>query len=69
MNNHWIVAFRETLHNGDYVADEHIYAQSDAAILIRDVKVALQKKSILDGHLELQRMAALAEKPETERNL
>lgn len=69
LNNHWIVAFRETLHNGDYVADEHIYAQSDAAILIRDVKVALQKKSILDGHLELQRMAALAEKPETERNL
>lgn len=61
LHNHWIVAFSDTVHTRDYVAQEHIYLQANVQEMIRDIKAALQKPSVLENHLKLQKMSALSE--------
>ena len=62
LHNHLIFAFRETAHNLDYVADEHIYAAADADAMLADVKAVLDEACLLKEHVKKQHRAALAEK-------
>lgn len=61
LHNHLIFAFKETMHNAAYVADEHIYAIEDAEEMIADLKMILLDNSLLDRHLELQHEIAQLE--------
>lgn len=62
LHNHLIFAFRETAHNLDYVAAEHIYAAADADAMLADVKAVLDEACLLKEHVKKQHRAALAEK-------
>lgn len=64
LHNQLIFAFRETLHNSDCVAEEHIYAAQDVDRMIADVKAIMESKELLERHLSVQQEAALAEKVE-----
>lgn len=59
--NQLIFAFQETLHNSDYVAEEHIYLSGDADRMIADIKAVVDDSEAAALHLELQHGAALAE--------
>ena len=61
LQNHLIFAFRETLHNSDCVAPEHIYVAADVDKMIADVKTIIASEELLGEHLKLQRDAALTE--------
>lgn len=61
LNNQAIFAFRNTLHNATYVAEEHIYAPENCAQLIRDIQARMDHRVLMDEHLERQKDAALAE--------
>jgi len=61
LNNHAIVAFRETMHAPDYVADEHIYNSEDFVNLIEDVKKTIENATEMGVFLNKQREAALSE--------
>ena len=69
MYNHLIFAFAETVHNRDYVAEEHIYRKEDVARMISDVRSVLADGIVLKEHLQKQRDAALAEGVEAYRSL
>ena len=64
LHNQLIFAFKETLHNRDYVADEHIYAANDADRMIADVKAVMEDSGLVDVHLKIQHASALAETTE-----
>lgn len=68
MNNQLIFAFRETLHNGEYVAREHIYSESEPDRLIADVRKVMEDSKLIEEHLKLQREYAMAENEETYQN-
>lgn len=63
--NHLIVAFRETLHNEEYVAPNHVYSKKDVTEMLADVKAMLLAEELLEKHLKEQRHHACAE--ETDR--
>lgn len=69
MHNHLIFAFAETVHNRDYVAEEHIYRKEDVARMISDVRAVLANGIVLREHLQKQKDAALAEGVEAYRSL
>ena len=64
LHNQLIFAFKETIHNRDYVADEHIYAANDADRMIADVKAVMADSGLVDVHLKIQHASALAETTE-----
>ena len=64
LHNHLILAFRETLHNSDCVAQEHIYPANEVDKMITDVKAIIASKELLKAHLKMQHEAALTEKVE-----
>ena len=61
LNNQLIVAFQETIHNRDYVADDHIYLANEADRMIVDVKRIMEDVELMDKHLTIQHEAAMAE--------
>lgn len=65
LHNQLIFAFKETLHNADYVAKENIYKAADFAGMADEVKQCLADSKILEEKLTLQRAAALAETVES----
>lgn len=64
LHNHLIYAFRETLHNREYVAEEHIYPAADTDGMISGIRAAMAKADAADAELEKQREAAFAETAE-----
>jgi len=64
LHNHLIFAFKETLHNSDYVANEHIYLANDVNKMIADVKAVMVNRDLAQQYLERQYAAALAETKE-----
>lgn len=64
LHDHLIFAFRETVHNRDYVADEQIYSLDEWGRMAGDIRRALEDAKEMDRMLERQRMAALAETEE-----
>lgn len=65
LHNHLIFAFRETMHNPSYVAEEHIYKMDDVEQMIFDVKGILLDAGLIDEHIKLQHTEALLESVET----
>ena len=61
LNNHLIFAFNETIHNRDYVAQDHIYPAGEAQRMISDIRLALSDGKSMEEGLRKQREAALTE--------
>lgn len=64
LNNQLIFAFGETVHNRDYVAEEHIYPVNEFKKMVSDISLALADEAVLEDGLKKQRDAALAETAE-----
>ena len=65
LHNHMIFAFEETLHNNEYVADEHIYPAAEFERMVSDVRAVMADTAVLEQYLERQRRHALSEDVET----
>lgn len=65
LHNHLIFAFRETMHNASYIAEEHIYKMDDVDQMIFDIKGIMLDANLIDQHIELQHTEALLESVET----
>ena len=63
LNNHLIFAFQETMHNPDYIAEEHIYTVSQVDDMIADIRTILLSPELISSHLDLQHTAAMLEDP------
>lgn len=61
LHNHLIFAFEETLHNGEYVADEHIYPAAEFERMVSDIRAVMEDSTVMEQHLERQRRHALSE--------
>lgn len=61
LHNQLIFAFRETIHNRDYVAEEHIYPASQVQQMIADLGAVLADNGLARVHLKKQKDTALAE--------
>ena len=64
LNNQVLFGFRETLHNKDYVAPEHVYTLEETEKLIDDLRKIVDDASLLEYHIQIKRTYALSEKPE-----
>ncbi|MDE7043717.1 MAG: accessory Sec system glycosylation chaperone GtfB, partial [Acetatifactor sp.] len=64
LNNQLIFAFGETVHNRDYVAEEHIYPVNEFKKMVSDISLALADEAVLEDGLKKQRDAELAETAE-----
>lgn len=69
LRNQLIFAFEETVHNRDYVAEEHLFSKADADGLISAVREISENNDLLDAHLELQRKFAMSETGKVYREL
>lgn len=61
LNNHIIFAFRETLHNADFVAEDNIFSLNECDRFIAGVRSTLKDNYSLETRLKLQRDHALSE--------
>lgn len=68
LQNQLILGFRETLHNKDYIAEEHIYPEEHPEQLIEELRRLAGDGDALEQELEKQREAALAENAESYYN-
>ena len=64
LNNQLIFAFAETVHNRDYVAEEHIYPVNEFKKMVSDISLALADEAVLGEGLKRQKEVALAETAE-----
>ena len=62
--NQLIFAFKETLHNATYVAEEHIYQIDNVEQMISDIRTIVFEQKSIKNHLELQYTWALLENVE-----
>lgn len=69
LNNQLIVAFKETLHNPNYVAEEHIFESQNVEEMIALVKKTLENTDELKVGIYRQHQLAMAENVETYRGL
>lgn len=69
LHNHLIFAFKETLHNGDYVAGEHIYPAGEMDRMIADVENVMVDVKVLKKDLQKQKKAAMSETVKSYQNL
>ena len=61
LHNHLIFAFKETMHNADYVAEEHVFLASEWERMCADVKTAMADVKVAKKMLQRQKRTALAE--------
>lgn len=64
LHNQLILAFKETMHNKDYVSEGHIYGAAEYQRMIEDLKRFAENGWDLEKALTDQREAALSENPE-----
>lgn len=69
LHNQLILGFAETLHNREYIAEEHIYAAADYSQMISEISIMQLNPVMMDSHLQLQHDAALAETVENMRSM
>lgn len=65
LHNHLIFAFRETMHNAFYVAQEHVFTTDKANELILVLKSVMGNTALLNEYLTRQKDAAMLETKET----
>lgn len=68
LQNQLILGFRETLHNKDYIAEEHIYSEVEPEKLIGELHRLAVDGEALEQELAKQHEAALAENTESYYN-
>lgn len=61
LNNQLIFAFRETVHNRNYISDRQIYPAGEADRMIRDIRETIENVPVLAERLQKQRAVALVE--------
>lgn len=59
LNNQLILGFNITVHNKQYIADQHIFA--DCMSMFKTIREAIDNNDAMESKLELQRMAAMSE--------
>ncbi len=64
LHNQLILAFEETIHNRDYIAEQHIYRSNQADQMIMDLKEFLAAPKRMEGQLIMQHAWACAENAE-----
>lgn len=64
LHNHLIFAFKETLHNPNYVAAEHVYAKVDVDAMIAELRKVMDNEALLTEKMEVQHAFALLENKE-----
>ena len=64
LNNHLIVAFQETIHNRNYIADTHVYPIRDFDRMIFDIRAVTKDRDLMGQYLKKQHEFALAEEKE-----
>ncbi len=69
VHNLLIFAFRETVHNKEYVDDAHIYQISEFEKMVSDIKSTIEKRTVMEEHLEKQNRHALTEDKEAYANV
>jgi accessory Sec system glycosyltransferase GtfB len=67
LNNQLIVAFKETLHNPNYVAEEHIFESKNVEDMITLVKKSLVNPDEMEACIDRQHQLAMAEDAEAYR--
>ncbi len=69
LNNHMVVAFEETAHNRNYVAQQHIYKMDDVDAMIAKLKLLMADESVAAGFIKDQHGWAMLESVETYANI
>ena len=69
LNNHMVVAFEETAHNRNYVAQQHIYKMDDVDAMIAQLKLLMADESVAAGFIKDQHDWAMLESVETYANI
>ncbi len=69
LHNQLIYAFRETLHNETYVAEEQIFPASEWEKMAADIEAAMADGKIVKKQLQKQKKAALADTVKSYQNL
>ena len=64
LHNHLILAFKETMHNQNYVAMEHIFAATDVQKMIDCLKETMASEMVLKERIEKQHEWAVLEDAE-----
>ena len=65
LHNQLILAFKETLHNPKYVAEEHIFQMAQVEDMISLLKTVGKDAELLNAHIKKQHEAAALESVET----
>ncbi len=61
LHDHLIFAFKETVHNADFTAENNIYPADKWEQLCADVKIAMEDQKAMKKMLQKQKKAAMAE--------
>lgn len=69
LHNQLIFAFEETVHERDYVAEEHIYPIAEFEVMKADVRAIMSDDALAQWHLDRQHKRAMAEEQEGYRNI
>lgn len=69
LHNHLIIAFKETLHDEAYTAQEHIYPSEEVGRMIADVKAAMEDEKISKEYLQRQKRAGMSETVKSYREM
>lgn len=69
LNNHLIIAFKETVHDETYTAKEHIYPSEEMERMIADIKAVMADEEILKEYLQRQKRAGMSETEKGYREL
>lgn len=64
LHNQLIVAFEETAHNREFVADEHVYPTAAFDRMVSDVRQIMEDPELMKRHLEKQHTDAMVEDKE-----
>jgi accessory Sec system glycosyltransferase GtfB len=67
LHNQLVYAFTQTVHNRDYIPDEHCYSLQQGSEMMEEIRSILEDANRLEEHLKLQREFALAETAESFR--
>lgn len=65
MQNQLIFAFEETVHNRDFVAEEHLYRAEEAGEMTRMIEEIMEDKEKMEQHLLFQHEMAMEETEES----
>lgn len=68
LHNHLIFAFKETVHNIDFIAEDYIYSEADWEQMRMDIEAAMADENVIKKMLQKQKESALTETIENYQN-